>query len=65
MYMQDPGGYGENEIELRQFFGMLNRCEIQKRAMEADLRDQIDMLKKDKVFFLESVDFIISHSLSS
>lgn len=45
--MPDPHGHGEGEIELRQLFEDPDLAgDPNKQAMEADLRDHIDMLKK-------------------
>jgi hypothetical protein len=47
IYMPDPHGFGEGEIELRQVYEAAEIIRDPKiRAMEADLRYQIDMLNK-------------------
>ncbi|MCD9025723.1 YciI family protein [Cohnella silvisoli] len=45
--MPDPHGFGEGEIELRQVFEAAELIRDPRiLAMEADLRDQIDMINK-------------------
>jgi hypothetical protein len=47
MRMPDPHGFGEGEIELRQVFEMPELTQDPNMlAMEADLRNQINMLNK-------------------
>jgi hypothetical protein len=45
--MPNPSGWGQGEIELRQLFDNENLLHASTTtALESDLRDQIDMLKK-------------------
>ncbi|MEC0232374.1 YciI family protein [Paenibacillus alba] len=47
MRMPDPHGYGEGEIELRRLFDPVKPDkDPQRSVIEADLQEQIDMLKK-------------------
>jgi hypothetical protein len=62
--MPDPHGFGEGEIELRQVYEATQLIRDPKiLAMEADLRDQIDMLSKNKKYFVGSVDLSFPRSL--